>query len=54
MLHVIELRRQLSRRIRMFQSDPARKLSAKLYGIYHCCVYIEKLLMIDRGNIRNM
>ena len=33
---------------------PARKLSAKLYDIYHCCVYSEKLLMMDRGTGRNM
>jgi len=32
----------------------AYKLSAKLYGIYHCCVYSEKLLMMDRGTVRNM
>jgi len=32
----------------------ARKLSAKLYDIYHCCVYSEKLLMMDRGTVRNM
>ena len=24
-----------------FRSDPARKLSAKLYDVYHCCVYSE-------------
>ena len=34
--------------------DPARKLSANLYDIYHCSVYIEKLLMMDRGTVRNM
>ena len=34
-------------------SDPARKLSANLYDIYHCCVYSEKLLMIDTGTVRN-
>jgi len=34
--------------------DPARKLSANLYDTYHCCVYSEKLLMIDRGTVRNM
>ena len=33
-----------------FRPDPARKL----YDIYHCCVYSEKLLMMDRGNVRNM
>ena len=29
----------------------ARKLSANLYDIHHCCVYSEKLLMMDRGTI---
>ena len=33
---------------------PARKLSANLYDIYHCCVYSEKLLMMDRVTVRNM
>ena len=37
-----------------FDPDPARKLSANLYDIYHCCVYSEKLLMMDRGTVRNM
>jgi len=37
-----------------FHPNPARKLSANLYDIYHCCVYSEKLLMIDRGTVRNM
>jgi len=31
----------------MFHPDPARKL----YDIYHCCVYSEKLLMMDRGTV---
>ena len=31
-------------------ADPARKL----YDIYHCCVYSEKLLVVNRGNVRNM
>ena len=26
----------------------------KLYDIYHCCVYSEKLLMIDKGTVGNM
>ena len=35
--------------------DPAdRKLSANLYDTYHCCVYSEELLMMDRGTARNM
>ena len=25
-----------------------------LYDIYHCCVYSEKLLMMDRVTVRNM
>jgi len=37
-----------------FRPDPARKLSANMYDIYHCCVYSEKLLMVDRGTVRNM
>jgi len=37
-----------------FHPDPARKLSANLYVIYHCCVYSEKLMMMDRGTVRNM
>jgi len=38
-----------------FRPDPAaRKLSANLYDVYHCCVYGEKILMMDRGTIRNM
>ena len=30
-----------------FRPDPAHKL----YDIYHCCVYSEKLLMMDRGTV---
>jgi len=30
------------------------KLSANVYDIYHSCAYSEKLLMIDRGTVRNM
>jgi len=33
---------------------PAHKLSANLYDIYHCCVYSEKLVMMDRGTVQNM
>jgi len=25
--------------------------TANLYDIYHCCVYSEKLLMLDRGTV---
>ena len=31
--------------------DPARKLSANLYDIYHCCVCSEKPLMMDRETV---
>jgi len=34
--------------------DPAQKLSTNLYDIHHCCVYGEKLLMMDRGTVRKM
>jgi len=37
----------------LFHPDPARNLSAKLYDIYHCCVYSEKLLMMDRASFQN-
>ena len=32
----------------------ARKLSANLYDIYHCCVYSKKTLMMDRGTNQNI
>ena len=34
--------------------QPAHKLSANLYDIFHCCMYSEELLMMDRGTVRNM
>ena len=37
-----------------FRLDPARKLSENLYDINHCCVYSEKLLIMDKGTVRNM
>ena len=33
---------------------PAHKLSPNLYDIYHCCVYSEKLLLLDRGTVRKV
>jgi hypothetical protein len=54
MVYVIPVSGQLASRIRMEHPDPACKLSAKLYDIYHRCVYNEKLLMMDRGTVRNM
>ena len=38
----------------MEHPDPTHELSANLYDIYRCCAYSEKLLMVDRGTIRNM
>jgi hypothetical protein len=29
-------------------------MSYRFVGIYHCCVYSEKLLMMYRGTVRNM
>ena len=37
-----------------FRPDPARELSENLYDMHHCCVYSEKLLLMDRGTLRNM
>ena len=59
MAYVIHVCGQLASGIRMelaceqdqgviCHSDLARKLSANLYNIYRCCVYSEKLLMMDR------
>jgi len=28
--------------------------TANLYDIYHCCVYSEKLLLMDRGTVQIM
>jgi hypothetical protein len=47
--NVLQLHHQI-----LIHPDPARKLSANLYDIHHCCVYSEKLLMMDRGTVRNM
>jgi len=51
MVYVIHL---VSRFRMQFRPDPAHKLSVNLYDIYHCCVYSEKLLMMDKGTVRNM
>jgi len=37
-----------------FRPDPASRLTANLYDIYHCCVHSEKLLMMDRETAQNM
>jgi len=40
----------------MFRTVPLSisKLSGNLCDIYHCCVYSEKLLMMDGETVRNM
>ena len=37
-------------------SDPILLASSQLnlYDMHHCCVYSEKLLMMDRGTVRSM
>ena len=40
--------------IKRYMFRTARKLSENLCDIYHCCVYNEKPLMMDRGTVRNM
>ena len=50
MVYVIHFCWQFASRIRTERPDPARKL----YDIYHCCMYSEKLLMMDRGAVRDM
>ena len=36
------------------EKDPARKVFADLYDIYHYCVCSAKLLIMDRETVRNM
>jgi len=42
-----------SGRVVLILPDPARKLSTNLYDIHHFCAYSEKILMMDRGTVRN-
>ena len=51
LVYVIQVCRQPASWIGMFCPDPARRLSADLYDKYHCCMYSEKLLMMDRGTV---
>ena len=51
------LQLQLVSRIRTELSSVLILLAScncNLYDIYHCCVYSEELLMMDRGTVRNM
>jgi len=55
-LHILDsssVHQQEFSTVNTFRRDPARKLSANLYDMYHCCVYNEKLLMMERGTVRN-
>ena len=45
MVYVMKLAGRIRTELQL-RPDPARKLSANLYDIYHCCVYSEKLLMM--------
>jgi len=49
MVYVIQVCLQLASRIRILLASC--HMSANLYDIYHCCVYSEKLLMIDKGTV---
>jgi hypothetical protein len=51
-----EQQQQQQQQDQVFHPDPAvaRELSTNLYDIHHCCVYGEKLLMMDRRTVRNM
>ena len=49
MVYVIQLASRIRTELQ-FCPDPARKLSANLYDIYHCCVYSEKLLIMGQRN----
>jgi len=54
MVYVIQLAISRIRTELQFRPHPARKLSANLYDIYHCCVYSKKLLNVDRITVRDM
>jgi len=53
MVYVIQLASRIRTELK-FCPDPARKLSANLYDIYHSCVYSAGLLVTDTGIFRNM
>ena len=48
-MHLVGFIIRIYHDVRLLCPDPARKLSANLYDIYHCCACGEKLLMMDRG-----
>jgi len=54
LVHLVDFIMRIYHDAPLLRPDPARMLSAHLYDIYHCCVYSGKLLMKDRGTVRNM
>ena len=48
------LQLQLASRIKTAALILLANCQQNLYDVYHCCVYFEKLLMMDRGIVRNM
>ena len=55
-VYVTQVCWQLASRIRteVFRPEPARICRQTCMTLYHCCVCSEKLLMMDRGTVRNM
>ena len=55
MVYVIQVCEQDQDRTE-FHPDTVRKLSENLYDmrLYQCCVYIKKLLLMDRRTVRNV
>ena len=56
LVYFLQVLLQLPSRVRMelFHLDPFWKLSSDLHEIYQCRMYSRKLLMMGRGNARNM
>jgi hypothetical protein len=52
-VYVIQLASWIRKKLQV-RPDLACKLSACLYDRYHCGVYRENLLMMDRGTVRNI
>jgi hypothetical protein len=42
------------RRLKHSKNEVVAPKEEEEYDIYHCCVYSETLLMMDRGTVRNM
>ena len=48
MVYVIQVTVTACEQDQDVRPDPARKLSANLYYVYHCCVYSDRHLIMDR------